>query len=177
MRFFDRITNICDPFLPVHNTDIPDNEPGDIVAGDLDRLGWVVVKGHSFDPCNHKFCKEYLKASYKDGDWGSLGRKVTPMQFNHLQVDNDNFRQYVIAEHLSIGNHRQQKYEFETPEHFYTSYPLMTEIFNKNIVLINCVLHRLIGVNCKYILHRRNLLRNTGITGEQYIHADYKRQF
>ena len=80
-----------------------------------------------------------------------------------------------LVRHTVPGqSRRQMRYANGAPNCLGDKYPLVQRYFINNLFWTNCVLHRLTGINRKFIFTSRNILRNNGVVFEQHVHCDYE---
>ena len=150
-------------------------KPGYHVMGDVNILGWVVLKCTSVDLKDVVDCVSEKKANLKEfadgGPWRDIKGSWKQMQFEELKCvsasEKDIFSKFTRSHYMKYNTTSVVNIELAT------NYPVLNGLFGSNNALCDTYLKCELHIDCNYVSGGCNFLINNNGIEEQIMHTDY----
>ena len=172
---------------PLHATVIAALQPGVHIKGNLETLGWAVMKGFTISASQRvdysnkmKVLKRDFKSNGKNKNVKrkcvciqSQGNEKTNMQFDSLV--NHVFDEEVFANDSNDQPQRMMYYQLKSGhgKKMAKDNPMLFEIFQQNLALCIDYVRYETSIRSDFVFSGHNIIANYKGIREQYLHTDY----
>ena len=147
--------------------------PGEYVMGDINTLGWAVIKSYEFSGEELvKYVKEMntTTSQTKIIKCHSIQQTGNDMQYPHFIASGP----YQELFDTAVNPRRLMKCQLNQSIHIFNKLPMLSALFD--FLMVYAMKHVKFNtiIDAQYVCTGKNLLANDGAIREQYIHTDYK---
>ena len=166
---------------PLRPSEISKLEPGAHIMGDLNMLGWAIIKGYEVSPYNRitlidemKYVKHGLQKPNHHGNCiaiQSYNDHHSHMQYPSLV--NRSINEELFVDELGLYPERRMYLPPDYRHEFIKELPLLSLIFDKDLELLCKYVRYNTTIKCNYIFTSHNIISNYKGIREQNVHTDY----